>query len=614
MSIGASLIPAAFPLDLDSNLWTDFCSTVCASSFIHPDLLTWASSRCPAKLYHRMEQNQPEEHADPSCEFQPQLDLFRKLGFSDAQIHAVILKLGLHTDTDRILGELIQVRATETGDSLGPTVLASPDESQRNSPRVLSLPADQEYTTQDEDALRPIVIDGSNVAMSHGNKEVFSCLGIQLAVKYFLDRGHTDVTVFVPSWRREQPRPDVPITDQQILRELERKKILVFTPSRRVAGKRVVCYDDRFIVKLAYDVDGIIVSNDTYRDLQGEKPEWKRFIEERLLMYSFVNDKFMLPDDPLGRHGPTLENFLRKNPRAAKKLPCPYGKKCTYGIKCKFSHPERSKQSHRSLADELREKAKAPSFSQKPSSSSPNPSRAAPLEEVMEQKLTLNQSGPTKKTLTSENTLVVKNTPQSTLRKSLSKRDCFNQHAPTNPDCISASFQEYLDSGLGSYECQGEHQCEGEQRTPSSGRFRHYPTNPGYHPHHASMAASQNPSNVPYSFPQYHSYGGAPYPPGNFPQYSVPHEYHHRTMPPPLHNNYWSEPYGHFRSVPPGPVQGDSTPWNHTMPEREQVRKKLRAVFNARLVDRAMEMYPNLMDPQKLAMEIINLQSYEGVL
>lgn len=94
---------------------------------------------------------------------------------------------------------------------------------------------------------------------------------------------------------------DLFITDQQILRELERKKILVFTPSRRVAGKRVVCYDDRFIVKLAYDVDGIIVSNDTYRDLQGEKPEWKRFIEERLLMYSFVNDKYVTPQSLLGR-------------------------------------------------------------------------------------------------------------------------------------------------------------------------------------------------------------------------------------------------------------------------------------------------------------------------
>lgn len=69
----------------------------------------------------------------------------------------------------------------------------------------------------------------------------------------------------------------------------------MFTPSRRVGGKRVVCYDDRFIVKLAFESDGIVVSNDTYRDLQGERQEWKRFIEERLLMYSFVNDKYV-PD------------------------------------------------------------------------------------------------------------------------------------------------------------------------------------------------------------------------------------------------------------------------------------------------------------------------------
>lgn len=90
----------------------------------------------------------------------------------------------------------------------------------------------------------------------------------------------------------------LPPPDQHILRELEKKKILVFTPSRRVGGKRVVCYDDRFIVKLAYDSDGVVVSNDTYRDLQGERQEWKRFIEERLLMYSFVNDKYV-PGDPV---------------------------------------------------------------------------------------------------------------------------------------------------------------------------------------------------------------------------------------------------------------------------------------------------------------------------
>lgn len=49
-------------------------------------------------------------------------------------------------------------------------------------------------------------------SFSHGNKEVFSCRGIELAVNYFLDRGHRNITVFVPSWRKEQPRPDVPIS------------------------------------------------------------------------------------------------------------------------------------------------------------------------------------------------------------------------------------------------------------------------------------------------------------------------------------------------------------------------------------------------------------------
>lgn len=90
-------------------------------------------------------------------------------------------------------------------------------------------------------------------------------------------------------------------SDQEILRRLEKEKILVFTPSRRVQGRRVVCYDDRFIVKLACDSDGIIVSNDNYRDLQNEKPEWKKFIEERLLMYSFVNDKYACSQLPWWR-------------------------------------------------------------------------------------------------------------------------------------------------------------------------------------------------------------------------------------------------------------------------------------------------------------------------
>lgn len=51
-----------------------------------------------------------------------------------------------------------------------------------------------------------------SLSCSHGNKEVFSCQGIQLAVDWFLEQGHRDITVFVPAWRKEQSRPDALIT------------------------------------------------------------------------------------------------------------------------------------------------------------------------------------------------------------------------------------------------------------------------------------------------------------------------------------------------------------------------------------------------------------------
>lgn len=66
----------------------------------------------------------------------------------------------------------------------------------------------------------------------------------------------------------------------------------------------------------------------------------------------------MPPDDPLGRGGPTLDNFLRLRPRrCVPQPPCPYGKKCTYGNKCKFHHPERGPLPHKSVTERLVEHA-----------------------------------------------------------------------------------------------------------------------------------------------------------------------------------------------------------------------------------------------------------------
>ncbi|KAL0967352.1 hypothetical protein UPYG_G00251160 [Umbra pygmaea] len=296
------------------------------------------------------------------------VELFLKLGYSHRDIMRVLENLQHDAQTNDILEELIKTCQTTPA-----TTSRSAHSSPRLVPRGCSSPQPSSVTPSDPcGGFRSVVIDGSNVAMSHGNKQVFSCRGLMLAVKWFLARGVRDITVFVPLWRKEQPRPEAPMTDQPILHELEKKKILVYTPSRCVNGKRVVCYDDRYIIKLAYESDGIIVSNDNYRDLQIERPEWKKFIEERLLMYSFVNDKFMPPDDPLGRNGPTIDTFLRKKVWTPEnKQHCPYGKKCTYGVKCKFYHPERSNQSQLSVADELRAKNQLPAQADRPSGRGP---------------------------------------------------------------------------------------------------------------------------------------------------------------------------------------------------------------------------------------------------
>lgn len=157
--------------------------------------------------------------------------------------------------------------------------------------------------------LKHIVIDGSNVAITHGLKKFFSCRGIAIAVEYFWKLGNRNITVFVPQWRT---RRDPNITEQHFLTQLQELGILSLTPARMVFGERIASHDDRFLLHLADKTGGIIVTNDNFREFVTESVSWREIITKRLLQYTFVGDIFMVPDDPLGRNGPRLEEFLRK--------------------------------------------------------------------------------------------------------------------------------------------------------------------------------------------------------------------------------------------------------------------------------------------------------------
>eukprot|EP00095_Tigriopus_kingsejongensis_P002353 maker-scaffold1523_size37540-snap-gene-0.19 protein:Tk02353 transcript:maker-scaffold1523_size37540-snap-gene-0.19-mRNA-1 annotation:"ribonuclease zc3h12b" len=166
-------------------------------------------------------------------------------------------------------------------------------------------------------SLRPVVIDGSNVAMAHGligrrgseRRPGFSSRGIQLVVDYFKRRGHQEVTAIIPHFRLKSGMSE----DRHLLEAMERQGNLMTSPSRDLShGGYIASYDDRFIVQRATLNGGIVVSNDNYRDLMYEDPKMRDTIDRRLLMFRFVDlNTLMFPTDPLGSKGPSLDAFLK---------------------------------------------------------------------------------------------------------------------------------------------------------------------------------------------------------------------------------------------------------------------------------------------------------------
>ena len=159
--------------------------------------------------------------------------------------------------------------------------------------------------------LRPIIIDGQNVAIDHsisighGNNRFSSC-GIDIMVDYFKRRGH-EVRVFIPQFRMKCEQAD----DQHLLEKLKKQGVLSYTPSRTLNGVHINSYDDRYVVQYAAIAGGIIVSNDNYQDLREENPHVEEAIANRLLKFTWVKDTLMFPTDPKGKWGPTLKEFLR---------------------------------------------------------------------------------------------------------------------------------------------------------------------------------------------------------------------------------------------------------------------------------------------------------------
>ena len=165
----------------------------------------------------QVEFQEPPEHdleaiiRDPS--YNSKVEFALKLGYNENLLQRALVRLGQGAGQDQLLEELIRLQKSKPLDE-SDAASNEPHGGQkaaREAHADLKVPLEMTKSPQGKELL-PIVIDGSNVAMSHGNKNVFSCKGIRICVAWFQEHGHKDITVFVPMWRKEASKPDTPIS------------------------------------------------------------------------------------------------------------------------------------------------------------------------------------------------------------------------------------------------------------------------------------------------------------------------------------------------------------------------------------------------------------------
>lgn len=133
-----------------------------------------------------------------------------------------------------------------------------------------------------------IIIDSANVSCEHG-QGVFSTQGLPLAVKYYKSIGFNKIVAFLPDHYLTQHFPD-PLQDWTQLEALVEQKILVPTPAAD--------YDDLYIVQFARKNNGVIVTNDKYRDvpLAFKDPEERTIVSNWIKLnripFKFSGDQF----------------------------------------------------------------------------------------------------------------------------------------------------------------------------------------------------------------------------------------------------------------------------------------------------------------------------------
>jgi len=159
---------------------------------------------------------------------------------------------------------------------------------------------------------RIIIIDGQNIALNHGKSIIFSCKGIQIAIDYFKNLGH-EVKVLLPKWRSfiDSDINKRQCVDFNLLTVLDNNNYIYYTPENKKINGSTIQYDMyKYLLNICERINGIIVTQYKFKHLL-ENKKYEDIINNRILYYSFIGDIFIIPDDPCGKYGPDIDEFLK---------------------------------------------------------------------------------------------------------------------------------------------------------------------------------------------------------------------------------------------------------------------------------------------------------------
>ena len=174
----------------------------------------------------------------------------------------------------------------------------------------------KKFKKRKENRKRTVYLDGQNIAFEtneYNKPKVFKAERIRTMASYFVEKHH-EVVLMIPQSRKWKLEKAGKWNEVAILADMEMDPHIKFmyTPSFQREDRSWDCYDDSFILKASTIEEGIVVSNDKFNDIYRKTTDeqMKKQIKDRSLPFMFYKGKLLLPDDPCGKDGPSLKDFL----------------------------------------------------------------------------------------------------------------------------------------------------------------------------------------------------------------------------------------------------------------------------------------------------------------